>query len=252
MEYNNTQYFYVDPEAVTGDSFSITGEDFHHAIHVLRVASGGTIAAVDGMGNEYLGEITEVVRGKEIKCRIIKTRRRPNEPINTVVLMQALIKGDRFDYIVEKSVELGIGMFIPVKTQRCVVTGNAHKINRWRTIAKTAMKQSGRSVLPEITDIMDFNDAVEHRLKVSPVKSTEKLLLHKNSQTTFSAYLDKAAESGLARTYIIAVGPEGDFTPEELQRAQDNAFQPVSLGPRRLRSETAGIATVSALMLLER
>jgi 16S rRNA (uracil1498-N3)-methyltransferase len=252
MEYNNIQYFYVDPDTVTGDSFSITGEEFHHAARVLRAVSGGTIAAVDGKGNEYLGEISEVIRGKEILCRIIKTRRRPNEPINTIVLMQALIKGDRFDYIVEKSVELGVAKFIPVNTQRGVVKGNEHKIKRWRTIAKTAMKQSGRSVLPEITDIMDFNDAIEHLLKVISVHPTEKLLLHKNSQTTFAAYLEKAAVSGLARTYIVAVGPEGDFTPEEIQIAKDNAFKPVSFGPRRLRSETAGIAALSALMLHER
>ncbi len=251
MNYNNLQYFVVEQENVSSDSFSLTGEEYHHAAHVLRMSVGTIIAAVDGQGNEYLGTIHAIVRDREINCNIIKTRRKPNEPINSIVLIQALIKGDRFDYIIEKCVELGASQIIPVVTKRCVVTGSSNKIKRWQTIARSAMKQSGRSLLPAISEIMEVNDAFEHAAQETRMKHAERLLLHKNGKRTLADYCQDESDYSGAKTYVLAVGPEGDFTTDELLKAQNTSFQSVSLGPRRLRSDTAGIAALSFLMLNE-
>ncbi len=131
------------------------------------------------------------------------------------------------------------------------VTGNSNKIKRWQTIAKSAMKQSGRSLLPTVTEIMEVNDAFEYAVQETRMKQAEKLLLHKNGKRTLANYCQGESDSFRAKTYTLAVGPEGDFTTDELLKAQNTSFQSVSLGPRRLRSDTAGIAALSFLMLNE-
>lgn len=249
-------YFYVKPEDIHGDYFILKDEEFHHAVHVLRLEAGDTVTAVDGMGNEFHAEISDTPQSgqfvnasrhsREIRCTIVKTLRKPNEPILDVTLMQSLLKGDRFDYLVEKAVETGVNRIIPVHTERCVVPAETQKIHRYRRIAMAAMKQSCRSVLPEITEVMRFHDA----LKSLP-RSSIKILLHKEGSVPISRCIGDLIADKLKKSVIVAVGPEGDFTREEIDRALGESFVRVSLGPRRLRSETAGLAAVAALLAFD-
>jgi len=242
-------YFYVKPEDVHADHFILKDEEFHHALHVLRLSTGDMITAVDGTGNELHGEIRDSgdsARKREVRCAIIKIRRKPNEPILDITLMQSLLKGNRFDYLVEKAVEIGVNRIIPVHARRCIVQAETQKIHRWRRIAFAAMKQSCRSVLPEITGVMHFEDALE-----SLTPSSVKILLHKEGRISLSKCIDDLRADKLKRSVFIAVGPEGDFTREEIELALEKSFIQVSVGQRRLRSETAGLAAVSALLAFD-
>lgn len=242
-------YFYVKPEDIHRKYFILRDEEFHHAVHVLRLDSGDTVTAVDGSGNEFHGEICDPEtsgRTREVKCVIVKTLRKPNEPILDITLMQSLLKGDRFDYLVEKAVEMGVNRIIPVHTARCIVPAETQKIHRWRRIAMAAMKQSCRSVLPEITGVMRFPDVLK-----SIARSTEKILLHTQGRLQVSRYIDNLRRDKLKKSIAVAIGPEGDFTREEIDNALEESFTLVSLGPRRLRSETAGLAAVAALLAFD-
>jgi len=242
-------YFYVKPEDIRRDYFILKDEEFHHAVHVLRLEVGDMVTAVDGMGTEFHGEIRDPEtsgRTREVRCAIVKTLRKPNEPILDVTLMQSLLKGDRFEYLVEKAVETGVNKIIPVHTERSVVPAETQKIHRYRRIAMAAMKQSCRSVLPEITEVMRFQDA----LKSLP-RSSVKILLQKQGSLPISRCIDDLRAEKIKKTVIVAVGPEGDFTREEINLALEESFLRVSLGPRRLRSETAGLAAVAALLAFD-
>ncbi|MFC1554656.1 RsmE family RNA methyltransferase [candidate division KSB1 bacterium] len=246
MQLSTHNYFYIDPENVSRDFFIITEDDFHHAARVLRLMAGSVITAVDGIGNEYIGEIQKIVRNKEAKCLIVKKRRKPNEPLLDITLIQAVIKGDRFESLVEKAVELGVNRIIPVHTKRCVVTADTKKINRWRRKAISAMKQSCRSVLPEITPVSDLNEALELTSNISL-----KMILSQDVENTISQVIRKYMIERSTRSAAVLIGPEGDFTEEETAQAKKQFFEPVSMGQRRLRSETAGIAVLSALLAFD-
>jgi len=244
MKQDNHNYFYIDPEDAHRDHFILKGDEYQHAVKSLRIAQGAVITAVDGLGNEYIGEMGEFTRGRESKCTIIKTRRKPNEPLMNVTLIHSLLKGGKFDIVVEKAVELGVNTILPLHTSRSIVSAETQKTHRWRRIAITAMKQSHRSVLPEVTEVMEFEDMLKNTSKGSNIK----YILTQDAKTSLLHEIAKLNEKKLSGSIVIATGPEGDFTNEEVEMAIDNSFIPVTLGPRRLRSETAGIAAASILL----
>lgn len=244
MNQDNHNYFYINPDDVHRDYFVLKDEEFQHAAKSLRLSKGAVITVVDGLGNEYIGELGEVNRSRESKCSIIKSRRKPNEPLMDVTIIHSLLKGGRFDIVVEKTVELGVNTIVPLHTARSIVTAETQKVHRWRRIAITAMKQSHRSVLPDVTDVMEFDEM----LKYSSKRSNIKFILNQDSKISLLHEIVKLNEKQLRGSICIVTGPEGDFTKEEVDIAIDNSFIPVTLGPRRLRSETAGIAATAILL----
>ncbi|MCP4723566.1 MAG: 16S rRNA (uracil(1498)-N(3))-methyltransferase, partial [bacterium] len=197
--------------------------------------------AADGQGNEYAGEYIEQTGSDSGKFSITNTRIRPTEPHRDVILLQALIKGDRFDTLVEKAVEIGVSRIIPVITDRCIVKPSANKSSRWRRIALAAMKQSRRSILPEIPDPA----ALEEVLKSIPEADSAKFVLAGDSPEMLAELIK--GHDDRESIYLLA-GPEGDLTSDETAKSVDQGFRAVSLGPRRLRSETAGIMSVSVVL----
>jgi 16S rRNA (uracil1498-N3)-methyltransferase len=229
--------YYIDPKQVMGDQLRITGDELHHLGRVKRKQPGDIVWAVDGQGVAYETEIVEITK-KEAFCHIIKTRRRLGEPISEVTLAQGVIKGERFDWLIEKAVEIGVSRIIPIQSENSVLKAGPQKLVRWRRVALAAMKQCGRSVLPEITEPKSFKKIVG-----LGTDCALRLIAEAGEQSTPVQVNGKGN-----RKALLIVGPEGGFSDSEVALARENGFQPVTLGPRRLRAETAGIVLASLVL----
>jgi 16S rRNA (uracil1498-N3)-methyltransferase len=249
-EEKHIEIFYVKPKNVYENKFVLTGDEFHHAKNVLRKKKGDIITVVDGIGNEYVGIIDEI-HYDNITGSISKILRKPREPILDVTILQGLIKGNRFKYFVEKSTEIGVNRIIPIYTERSISKNLEKDKKRWENIAISAMKQSGRSILPEIFDVCSFKEGVDKvekydlKLVAHPehkqgVKSLEKNIL-----------IEIKKRKDIIKTVAVAVGPEGGFTLDEIEYAKSKNFFPINLGERRLRSETASIVALTILLFSE-
>ncbi|MBI4725751.1 16S rRNA (uracil(1498)-N(3))-methyltransferase [candidate division TA06 bacterium] len=252
------EYFYAPPENVSERQIIITGEEARHIAKALRHKKGDLLTIVDGQGGEYLCSIAAAAE-HTVTANIVNKLRKSHEPIAKVTLAQAVPKGQRMDFAVEKGTELGLYAIVPLITKNSVARpgegdkqlpplsdeeGPGHKTARWQRIAAAAMKQSLRSVLPRISQPEDFKDLMQRH------KEYDLILLADEGQQKISV---ASVFKGLAkqpRTVLCLAGPEGGFTPEERGLAQKYNAHIVTLGPRRLRAETAGIV-LSTLVLAQ-
>jgi 16S rRNA (uracil1498-N3)-methyltransferase len=226
-------YFYTPPSFVRGTALVIQGEELHHLSKVLRKKVGETIIVVDGEEHAYRAVLQSISRSSA-DCKILETFHRFNEPDIEVKLAFALLKNpSRMDFLVEKCTELGVREFIPIHTERTIVS-KVHT-ERLQKIALSGMKQCGRSFLPPIHSPMDFLEAL-----ICLNGCERRLITHEKADKMISV-------GGHSQTVGVLVGPEGGFTDGEVQAAVEHRFKPVSLGPRRLRSETAAMVVVSLL-----
>lgn len=232
--------FFVDPKNVKGDSLVLENEEAHHLSRVKRHKPGDTIWAVDGAEGAYEVQIVSI-SSKRVECHILQTRRRLGEPRAEITLVQSLIKGDRFDLVIEKSVEIGVHRIIPLITEKTVMKAGSGKLNRWKRVALGAMKQCGRSVLPEITEPKTMK-------QVCALGANCQYRLIAHSDTDPSPFEMKIPPSHITPKAIALVGPEAGFTDVEIEMALENGFTPVTLGPRRLRAETAGIVMITLML----
>jgi len=244
------EIFYVKPDDINEDSFIIKGSELHHAKNVLRKKVGDQITVVDGNGNEYIGMIKEMQYDR-IVGSISKTLLKPREPVLEVSIIHGLIKGNRFKYFVEKATEIGVKRIIPVSTERSLSVDSVKNTRHWENTAISAMKQSGRSVLPEISEVCSFKEALE---KVE--KCDIKLIAHYQFKSGFKSLENNVMNEvrkhkSVIKTAVIAVGPEGGFTADEIKYAKTNNFFQINLGERRLRSETASIVALTILLFSE-
>ncbi len=243
-------YFYVEPKNIGKDFLKIEGDEAKHISLVLRKDTGEIIEVVDGEGSKYQVRITAV--GKDwVQGEILSRVRKENEPLAHLTLTQALIKGVRMDFLIEKITEIGVSSVIPLITERSAVKLEKERkefsrLSRWRRIAISGMKQSLRSVLLEIQKPLLFEELL------SRIKDYDLALIA--CQTKKSVPLRQIKEMQEAKEKVkkvlLLVGPESGFTPKELEQALKIGVVPVSLGPRRLRAETAGIV-LSSLVLYE-
>ncbi|MBN2414270.1 16S rRNA (uracil(1498)-N(3))-methyltransferase [bacterium] len=236
--------FYVKPEDVEGDSLRFPPDEARHIARVLRKNSGDLVMAVDGKGTVYEAELT-TVSPSGVAARVLQRRRRTGEPSAEIMLAQALIKGDRFDWVVEKTVELGIHGIIPVVSRYVQPAARSGKTNRRQRIALAAMKQCGRCMLPTVHEPRDFRRAVS-----MGAGCDLRLIAHAGPDSLSVAAAVTREYRGMPRILML-VGPEGGFSEEELAEALEQGFTPVTLGPRRLRAETAAVTmTVQVLTAL--
>jgi 16S rRNA (uracil1498-N3)-methyltransferase len=243
-------YFYVEPKNVDKNFLKIEGDEAKHISLVLRKESGEIIEVVDGEGLKYQVRITAMGRDW-VQGEILSRVRKENEPLAHLTLAQALIKGVRMDFLIEKTTEIGVSSVMPLITERSAVKlekerKEFNRLNRWRRIAISGMKQSLRSVLPKVQKPILFEELL------SKIKDYDLALIA--CQTKKSVTLRQIKEIQKAKEKVkkvlLLVGPESGFTPEEIGRALKASAVPVSLGPRRLRAETAGIV-FSSLVLHE-
>jgi 16S rRNA (uracil1498-N3)-methyltransferase len=225
--------FFVAKEQIP----SITGSDVHHIKDVLRMKVGEQLELLDGTGKIYEAKISELKKDKII-CEILSTHIEVSEPKAKVTLAQCLPKAKKMELIIQKCTELGIDQIIPILSERTIA--RREKTDRWRTIAREAAEQSGRSIIPEISPLIKFEDL----LKIKDRFDLALIPWELERKTTL-----KSALKGLARggRLLILIGPEGGFSTKEVELAKSAGFTPLSLGIRILRTETAGMAILSMI-----
>ena len=237
--------FYVNPENVGKDTLKIIGEEAKHILLVLRYGCGGVIEVVDGCGTRYKVRIEEISRDF-LQGRILSRTHKENEPNCHLTLAQAVCRKERMDFLIEKATEIGVSSIIPILTERNLikvsgVSREKKRIDRWRRLAIASMKQALRTVLPEIQDIIQFEQLL------SKIKRFDLCLIASLTKDSKSIKECKPLKGGLKNVLLI-VGPEAGFTEEELSKAKAKGAIPLSLGARRLRTETAGVVFSSLVL----
>lgn len=238
--------FFVEPSQIQGNRIVITGSDVNHIKNVLRMKAGDEIAVSNGMdGKEYRCGI-EAFTEDEIVCGLRFVKEDGVELPSKIYLFQGLPKADKMELIIQKAVELGAFEVIPVAAKRCVVRLDekkaAGKISRWQGIAEAAAKQSKRAVIPKVHSVLSMKEAVAYAqnmdVKLIPYELAEGM------QHTKQMIEAVKPEQSIA----VFIGPEGGFEESEIQMAREAGIEPVTLGRRILRTETAGFTVISWLM----
>ena len=219
----------------------ITGDDASHITRSLRMKEGERIVVCDMARTEYDCEIVSV--GDTVTARVVAERASSSEPPYKATLYQALVKGDKFDTIVQKAVECGVCRIVPVLTDRCIVRLNKKecekKVARWQRIADEAAKQCGRGALVSVSDMMTFKEAV-----ADAAKSDVSLFCYEGEN---EVSLKTAISGEKPETVSFIVGPEGGFSAKEADAAADAGLKTVTLGRRILRTETAASFVLACL-----
>lgn len=234
--------FYIPHESVRGKTIVVSGEEAHHIIDVMRLKPGDGVVTFDATGREYIGIIKEVVK-RSLVIDITEERESSAKCGMPVTLIQAIPKKDKMDYIVEKATELGVRTIAPVFTERTIPKWDKRKMasqaERWRKIAREASKQCGRSDIPEIEEVAYFSDII------GKFKGCGRAFMAALSERAVP--FKEALKGPRPDTVTVAIGPEGDFTSGEIEEAVSAGFRLVSLGPRVLKSDTAGLAVLAVL-----
>lgn len=233
------EYFYSPPRLISRDHLIIEGDEFAHLTHVMRKRVDDRIRVVDGQGNIYEAIITDVSR-HTARCTITGQVDNVGEPARRVVLGAGLLKNSsRFDVLVEKTTEIGVASIVPLLSARSIP--HHAKTERWQKLALAAMKQSGRSVLPSISPPATLDEF----LRSQPAGAL-RLICHETQGLPPIHHIVQAR----APVHIsICIGPEGGFTEQEISVATAAGFIAVTLGPRRLRTETAAIVAVASVFI---
>lgn len=238
--------FFVEPSQIQDHQIIITGSDVNHIKNVLRMKVGEEIAVSNGVDNrEYRCGIEEY-RDGEVVCTLRFIKEDGVELPARIYLFQGLPKADKMELVIQKAVELGVYEVIPVAAKRCVVKLDekkaAAKVGRWQGIAESAAKQSKRGVIPAVHSVVSMREAIEYArdmdVKLIPYELAEDM---QHTKTVIEAV--KAGES-----IAVFIGPEGGFEESEIQAALEANIEPVTLGRRILRTETAGLTVLSWLM----
>jgi len=240
-------HFFVEQEQIEEQGIRIVGSDVNHMRNVLRMKPGEEILISSREGGDYHCSV-EHLDEEEVYARIMWKEELGRELACQVVLFQGLPKGDKMEMIIQKNVELGVHAIVPVAMKRCVVKLDAKKAQakqkRWQQISESAAKQSKRGIIPEITEVMSFKEALAYAgeldVKLLPYECAEGMPRTKK--------LLSAIEPG--QKVGIFIGPEGGFEDKEVEDAQNAGFEVMTLGRRILRTETAGMMLMSVLSYL--
>lgn len=237
--------FFVEPNQINIDdkSVMIFGSDVNHIKNVLRMKIGEELNVSNGQdGREYRCGIRAFEEDR-VLCELRFVKEDKVELPSRVYLFQGLPKADKMELIIQKAVELGVYQVIPVAAKRCVVKLDekkaASKTARWQGIAEAAAKQSKRAIVPEVTKVLTFKQAVEKaagmQVRMIPYE------LERNMERTRELVDSLKPGEDIA----VFIGPEGGFEESEIELAMENGIEPVTLGRRILRTETAGMTVLS-------
>ena len=236
--------FFVEEEQVHSDSISITGGDVNHIKNVLRMKNGEKIRVSSKSGQAYFCHISSIL-DDEVIAAIDSADETGTELDNHIVLYQGLPKGDKMELIIQKAVELGVSEIVPVAMKNCVVKLDEKKAQskckRWQAIAESAAKQSKRTVIPQIQMPLSWKQALEE------AKELDVVLVPYENERGMEATREIFRSIPEGASIGVMIGPEGGFSPEEIAQL-DKDMHRISLGRRILRTETAGMATISMLI----
>ena len=213
-----------------------------HLVQVLRLREGDAFIAFNGQGGEY-GAVIHRIAKRDVQVRIGSFNAINRESPLSLTLAQCVSKGDRMDYTLQKAVELGVSEIVPLLSERSVVKLDAErwekKMEHWRGVVISACEQSGRTRIPALHTPAPINAWL-----TQDTGTTLKLTLAPEASRSFHSI--ELAQ----RPVILLVGPEGGLSDAEIQRAESKGFEAITLGPRILRTETAGVAALAAIQAL--
>lgn len=237
--------FFADDSNRVGDSYFITGGDYNHIKNVLRMKIGDTFLISDG-GTGHLCEIEEI-SADTVKAKMIEENYKNAELPIKIYLFQGLPKSDKMELIIQKAVELGAYEIIPTEMKRCVVKLDEKrkrtKLARWQAIAESAAKQSKRSIIPKVHEVISYKEAL------SVAEKLDTVLVPYENEEGMAATKKALGEIKSGSTVGIFIGSEGGFEREEIALAEEKGMKLISLGERILRTETAAITAVAMCML---
>ena len=239
--------FFTPKELINGDVAKIIGDDVKHIYKVLRISEGEKVTLNNCEGVEYLGRVKSVSK-QEVLIEILEKLESNNESNVKIYLFQGLPKSQKMDLIVQKGTELGITEFIPTITHRVDVKlkGEFKKLDRLNRIALEAAKQSKRSIIPKVSEPIDFNEVLEK------INSLDLLIVPYENANNFGIKtlineLRKENNIDNIKNIGIFVGPEGGIEEDEIERLKDKGAHIVTLGKRILRTETAGFVATALI-----
>ena len=239
--------FFTPKELINGDVAKIIGDDVKHIYKVLRISEGEKVTLNNCEGVEYLGRVKSVSK-QEVLIEILEKLESNNESNVKIYLFQGLPKSQKMDLIVQKGTELGITEFIPTITHRVDVKlkGEFKKLDRLNRKALEAAKQSKRSIIPKVSEPIDFNEVLEK------INSLDLLIVPYENANNFGIKtlineLRKENNIDNIKNIGIFVGPEGGIEEDEIERLKDKGAHIVTLGKRILRTETAGFVATSLI-----
>lgn len=242
--------FHVTKDQILGDQIKISGSELHHLLNVLRLNEGDKITVLDGEGGIYesiITSINEKIHPPIAICKIQSSHQSERQMIE-VNIFQGLPKCDKMEFIIQKATELGVSMIIPVKCQHTISKLSTNKANsrvdRWRQIAIESSKQSFRPFFPKIHNIITFEEALEKSsadLRLIFIAPSSKIV-------SLKPLKEVLRQNVQAKKVDVFIGPEGDFSKEEIQKALLAGLVPVSLGNSILRTETASVVALAIVI----
>ena len=234
--------FFVEPQELTGDCLTLTGENAQHA-KVLRLKAGEEVLVCDGAGKECRCEVTEIYPG-EVCLKALEYRDSVTEPAVKASIYMAFPKADKLEHVIQKATELGAYEIVAFPSGRCISKPDdkslKKKLERWQKIAASAAEQSGRGRIPEVVVLPSFASALQRA-----AAADKALMFYENEHATT---LKMAMETGSYETISLLTGPEGGLEEKEVAQARDAGLQVCTLGSRILRCETAPLCALSAVM----
>lgn len=223
---------FYQPELLQG-VHHLSPEESRHAVKVLRMQNGDTLDVTDGQGTFYHTRITDA-NASQCEFEIISTRKIPRRSFEIAIAIAPTKNIDRIEWFVEKAVEVGIEKIIFMECKN----SERHHLNheRMMKIVVSAMKQSAQAWLPEVTTLMPFRDVLK-------LQAEQKFICHATDESPKMLFISAKKHS----SYLVLIGPEGDFAQTEIDDAVSSGFEMVSLGPTRLRTETAALTAFQFL-----
>jgi len=231
---------YVDAPLAVGQTLSLPEEVANHLVRVMRLREGEGCVLFNGDGHDYSATLVESGK-RDARVRIEATQALDNESTLSITLLQGIARGEKMDLILQKATELGVAAIIPVNAERTEVKLDAaraeKRVAHWNNVVTSACGQSGRARIPQVGSPLSLAQAAA----ALPV-DTLRLTLDPHGAHRLST-LDAAPAAGI----VIAIGPEGGWSPRDRDQLTAAGFQGLQLGPRILRTETAGLAAIAAL-----
>lgn len=238
-------HFFAEPFQIEEESIQMEGQDVNHMRHVLRMRCGEKLTISNGQGIHYVCEIQKYEEGRAI-LKILSKRGGEGELPSRIFLFQGLPKGDKMELIIQKAVELGVYEIIPVAMKRSVVKldqkKSAKKAERWNAISLSAAKQSGRSLIPRVRQVISFDQALQLGGDLDVLLLPYECAGDMEQTKTIIAGLKEGQDIG------VFIGPEGGFEEAEAEKAVKAKAHAITLGKRILRTETAGLVAIALLM----
>ena len=232
--------FFANKSNFSNNLIVLEGSDVSHIRKVLRLTVGDEIEVLDGEGSLYLARLSEF-QNKLIKCEILSSEKIDAESPLKIYLGQSIIKGNGFDVILRKAVELGVYSISPLLTERTVIKSNSDKkIIRWKKIVEESSKQCGRSLIPKVSNSIIRLKTFCQQASDSDLKLIFWEMENKNSLKDINPETVPSSAS-------LLIGPEGGFAQKEVETARSYGFHSLGLGSRIFRAETAPLVVLSLL-----